>query len=368
LVDEDGRVVDLLLYSSFSLLPSRRPVLIRAKAPVRLSFAGGGTDFTRHFENGGGAVVSATIDRYCQATISLRNDARITIHSLDSDVTVEMDSVDDIEYDGNLDLLKAAIRVVRPQFGFDLYTDSDVPLGSGLGGSSSMAVAVVGVLYHLMEGHLEEHLVADLAYQAERVDIGIMGGWQDQYAAAFGGFNFLEFTPGEVIVHPLRISDRVRSELESNLLMCFTGRTRDSGDLHAADAPDPQTRNNLDLHSQMIDLAQATKESLLTGHLVRFGQLLNDAWQAKKQYGERITNSRIDHLYAVARENGALGGKLLGAGDGGYLLFYCDPLTRHRTVKALEGEGVDMMGFKFDDRGVRVWRSEHGDGEVGIGH
>lgn len=364
-VDGDGSVVDLVLYSGFSVFPSSASPLIRAMAPVRLSFAGGGTDLTRRFENDGGAVLSATIDRYSRVTLSPRNDGCIAIHSRDLHETVELDSVDDIEYDGTLDLIKAAIRVVRPRFGFDLYTESDVRPGTGLGGSSSMAVAVISVLYDLVEGHLEEYRIADLAYQAERVELGMSGGWQDQYAAAFGGFNFLEFTSGNVIVHPLRISDRVRFELESNLLICFTGRTRDSGELHSSGRdPQPQIDRPGELHQQMLHLAQSIRESLLTGHLDRFGQLLNEAWEAKKQYGGRITNSRIDHLYAVARGNGALGGKLLGAGDGGYLLFYCDPLTRHRTVTALEAEGADLMRFKFEERGVRVWRSEHGRGEL----
>jgi len=363
-VDEDGSVVDLLLYSRFSVVPSGTPLLIRAKAPVRLSFAGGGTDLTRHFGNGGGAVVSATIDRYCQATLLRRNDRRITIRSLDLDQYVELDSLDEVQYDGTLDLIKAAIRVVRPQFGFDLTTESDVPPGTGLGGSSSMAVAVVSVLYRLVEGELEEYRIADLAYQAERVELGILGGWQDQYAAAFGGFNFMEFTPGNVLVHPLRISDRVRLELESNLLICFTGRTRDSGELHTADQGSRlETDRSAELHHRMLELAQETRDALLTGQMLRFGHLLNEAWETKKRYGGHITNDRVDDLHAVARANGAIGGKLLGAGGGGYLLFYCDPLQRHRTIEALAAEGAENIGFQFDERGVRVWRSEHIGGE-----
>jgi D-glycero-alpha-D-manno-heptose-7-phosphate kinase len=313
------------------------------------------------FEKEGGGVISATIDRYSHAFLVRRNDRQIGLHSLDFNQHVLLKSPDEIRYDGVLDLLKAAIRVVRPAFGFDLYTYSEVPPGSGLGSSSAMTVAIVGLLYELSEGQLDRYRIADLAYQAERVELGMQGGWQDQYAAAFGGFNFIEFDRHDVTVHSLRLSEPMLYELESNLLLCFTGQTRDSGQVHAAQQRRARSNSAMyrQVNSEILKLVTATKKALLKGDLVEFGRLLDVAWQTKKNLAQGVSNNFIDRLYAIAREQGASGGKLLGAGSGGFLLFYCQPLKHHLVKQALEQEGAAITTFKFDPKGLQVWHSPH---------
>jgi D-glycero-alpha-D-manno-heptose-7-phosphate kinase len=355
LVDDSGRIVDLLLYEDFVASTAAREGLLRAKAPARISFAGGGTDFTENFENARAAVISATIDSYCFATLGRRSDRRIVLESSDFVKRIEVASVDELAYDGDLDLLKAAVRLVHPDYGFDLFTSSEVPPGSGLGSSSAMAVAVIGILYHACHGYLDEYHVADLAYQAERVELRIRGGWQDQYAASFGGLNLIEFRHDDVVVHPLQLAERTLHELESNLILCFTGRTRDSGRVHAAIESDERDR-----HSQkQLELVDATKRALLKGRLDEFGGLLHEAWLAKRATSKAVSTERIDELYAIARTHGALGGKLLGAGGGGYFLLYCEPTRRIEVKRALEEMGAQTTSFKLEPRGLRIWRSPH---------
>jgi D-glycero-alpha-D-manno-heptose-7-phosphate kinase len=359
-VDAGGHVVDLVLYGDLRASSGPIGTMLRAKVPLRISFAGGGTDMTPVFEKIGGAVISATIDRYCYAELMLRDDSQIALCSRDSGQQVTISSLNAIEYDGTLDLLKAAICVSEPNFGFELYTSSDVPPGSGLGGSAALTVAIIGLIDHVRSGQIDEYRIADLAFQAERVELGIRGGWQDQYAAVFGGLNYIEFDEEGVIVQPLRLTDRVRYELESNLVLCFTGQTRNSGDVHARiDQNDPSVpAEDFAEYSPMLDLVDGLRKALLKGNLVRFGYLLDQAWQAKKEMNRGVSNSWIDELYDLAKEHGALGGKLLGAGAGGYLLFYCDPFHKHEVQRALRQAGVEPKMFNLDFQGLRIWPSE----------
>jgi D-glycero-alpha-D-manno-heptose-7-phosphate kinase len=355
LVDRDNRVVDLVLYGQFQIAPSQRPVAIRCKAPLRISFAGGGMDFTEHFERGPCAVISATIDRYCHGTLVKRRDRRIILRSHDYDRIVEVASIGGLSYDGQLDLLKAVVRLMKPDFGFELTTWSDAPPGSGLGASAVLAVVVIGLLNELAEHRMNEYEISDLAYQAERIELGIPGGWQDQYAAAFGGLNYIEFTQREVIVHPLALRDRVVNELEESLLLCFSGQTRTSGAVHRQNgslAPAEVERLRAVSGRLVVDI----KNALVQGRLHAFATLLDEAWQAKKSLGE-VTNERVEHLFRVARDAGMVGGKLLGAGQGGYLLLYCPPPRRSQVARALEAEGALALPFNFDFRGLRVWRT-----------
>ena len=359
-IDDSGHIIDLLLYDA--LVPDVTPVgsLLRAKAPLRISFAGGGTDMTHVIESLRGEIISATIDRYCYADLVLRNDSKIVLHSADFDQTVTIPSFDAIKYDGNLDLLKAAIRVTEPKFGLDLHTSSDVLPGSGLGGSASLSVAIIGLIEHIRTGYIDEYRVADLAFQAERVELGIRGGWQDQYAAVFGGLNYMEFDKEGVVVHPLRLNDRTRSEIESNTILCFTGQTRHSGDIHSEiDSNISKASSGLsDEYSAMLRLVEDVREALLKGNLVKFGYLLDKTWLAKREMKNGISNSKADELYNLAKEHGALGGKLLGAGGGGYMLFYCDALSKHRVKKALQIAGAEPVTFNLDFQGLRIWPSE----------
>jgi len=362
LVDDERRVVDLVLYSEFAVAPRSRAVVIRAKAPVRVSFAGGGSDFTEHFERYGGAVISATIDRYCHGVLTKRTDSRVILHSHDYGTRVEVDGLDELRYDGTLDLLKAAVKLLKPTFGFELHTWSDVPPGSGLASSAAMATVVIGLFNELAEERLDEYQISDLAYQVERIELGIAGGWQDQYAASFGGLNFIEFTDKDVVVHPLRLKERIINELESNLVLCFTGLTRDSGQVHevARRLPvDPARRDQMIVRTSR--LAVEIRNTLVRGNLGGFGELLHQGWLLKKELSPGASNPHIDGLYEAALAAGSSGGKLLGAGSGGYMLLYCPPLKAGAVRDVLRQLGIEGLSFNFDFRGMRVWHST-GDG------
>jgi D-glycero-alpha-D-manno-heptose-7-phosphate kinase len=303
--------------------------------------------------------MSATIDRYAYGSLIPRADRTVTIESVDFKTTAEMSLDEEILCDGSLDLIKAAVRRFGRDHtdGYDLVLRSNAPPGSGLGSSSTMMVALTGLLAAHYGRALDEYQVAQLAHAIEREDLGITGGMQDQYAATFGGFNFIEFTD-RVIVNPLRIRDEIVHELELSLLLCFTGITRDS-----ARVIEDQTRRAIasaedtmaGLRAQK-ELAVAMKAALLTGAVQEFGELLGEAWVQKKRMSPLITNPRIDELYDIAKTNGALGGKLTGAGGGGYILMFCDFTKKHRVIEALEFAGGVITEFAFDTKGLTTWR------------
>ena len=306
----------------------------------------------------GGCVLSATIDRYAHGSLSPRTDRMVTIESVDFKTTAEMTLDSEILYDGSLDLIKAAVRRFGRDGtdGYDLVLRSNAPPGSGLGSSSTMMVALTGLLAEHYGVTMGEYQTAQLACAIEREDLGIAGGLQDLYAATFGGFNFIEFTD-RVIVNPLRIRDEIAFELELSLLLCFTGITRDS-----ARVIEDQTRRTTagaddtlaGLRTQK-ELAVAMKAALLTGALSDFGALLGEAWAQKKRLSPYITNERVDELYELALSKGALGGKLTGAGGGGYILLFCDFAKKHRLIEALELAGASVTEFAFESKGLTTW-------------
>jgi len=338
--------------------PSVQP-LFRAKAPLRVSFAGGGTDVPPFPECEGGLVLSATINRYAHGTLRPRTDGRIKVESLDLGMALEYGAEESVDYDGRFDLIKAAIRRVaqleEPR-GIDLFLHTAAPPGSGLGASSALIVALVGLLSDYHKLSLTDYEIAHLAWQIEREDLGLRGGLQDQYAATFGGFNFIEFHADRVIVNPLRINPKTVLELESNLLLCFTGATR-AGDHIIADQTTRYEASDADalagLHMQK-DLATEMKEALLRGRLSEFGELLGSAWEHKQKMSPRISTPIIE-AYAEACAAGALGGKVTGAGGGGFMIFYCPPGTRHRIVGRLHRLGLQEAEFSFDQQGLRTW-------------
>lgn len=331
---------------------------IRSKAPLRISFAGGGTDVPPYPAERGGAVLSITIDKYAYASLVPTADDTITVQSLDYDIVAKYHTEEDLAYDGELDLVKAAIRRMAMEArGLNLFLHSDAPPGSGLGSSSTLVVALVGLFRHWLRQPLTDYQIAELAYQIERVDLGIKGGMQDQYAATFGGVNFIEFYDKAVIVNPLRVSGDRLNELEYCLLLCYTGRTRLSANIVARQT-DSFIRKKEDVVRALDaqkELAGLMKNALLQGRLDDFGALLHEAWQAKKHMDPAITTPEIDEMYATARENGAIGGKILGAGGGGYMLFYCPFDRKHVIAAALERLGGQVVDFGFDLRGLQTW-------------
>ncbi len=334
-------------------------MIMRSKAPLRISFAGGGTDVNPYAEERGGVVLSATIDKYAYASLRIRDARIITVQSLDSDIVAKYHVDEEFAYDGELDLVKATLTNMIPENeqGLDFFIHSDAPPGSGLGSSSTVIVALIGLIKQWKRLPLTNYDIAELAYQIERIDLGIQGGMQDQYAATFGGFNFIEFSASAVIVNPLRIDMEIINELQYNLLLCYTGKTRLSANIITTQVNN-YIRRQEDVLKGMDELKHITvamKNALLQDHLSDFGQLLHEAWINKKRMAKQITNPSIDFMYETARKHGALGGKILGAGGGGYLLLYCPFDRKHIIAEELEKVGGQAVEFTFDYHGLQTW-------------
>ena len=334
--------------------------IIRAKAPLRVSFAGGGTDVPPYPEREGGCVLNATIDNYAWGSLRPREDGRIKIESVDLGIMLDCSVESQLEFDGQLDLVKATLRHLQAQNsnGFEVFLKSDAPPGSGLGSSSALVVGLVGLVKEFKNLPLTEHEIAQLAYLIERQDLQIQGGHQDQYASSFGGFNFIEFYADRVIVNPLRIHRDSINELEHNLLLCFTGTTRRSDRIIEDQTTRFKEKEEATLRglNQQKQLAIDMKNALLRRHLDDFGDLLHSAWESKKSISPKISNDSINEMYEVARKNGALGGKITGAGGGGYMLLYCQFEKKHRVAEALKLLGALPTEFAFESHGLQTWR------------
>jgi D-glycero-alpha-D-manno-heptose-7-phosphate kinase len=337
--------------------------LIRSKAPLRISFAGGGTDVPPYCDEQGGAVLNSTIDRFAYCTISPRKDSEITIRSLDYGLVEKWRANGDmLRYDGNLDLIKAVLNHFEVDRGFDMFLHCDAPPGSGLGSSSTVVVSIIGAMAEWLNEPMSQYDIAGLAYFLERKELGLAGGKQDQYASVFGGFNYMEFKGQETIVTPLRVKTDILNELHYQLLLGNTGKTRDSsGIIHS------QTEGYLNRNEQVVEalertkqLAKETKDALLRGNIRQIGELLNESWEYKKQFTSRISNDRIDSIYKAALANGAIGGKISGAGGGGFMFFICEYDRKHTVANELTKLGVDIVTYNFDKYGLQTWRYSDG--------
>jgi len=309
-------------------------------------------------------VLSTTIDKYAYATLAPARGEGLTVRSLDYNVVARYDTPADLLYNGELDLVKAALKWMGVSEGARLFIHSDAPPGSGLGSSSTMAVALVGLLQRYLKRPMTDYEIAEAAYIIERKELGIQGGMQDQYAATFGGFNLIEFNPTSVIVNPLRVPHDILNELEYHLLLCYTGRTRLSANI-LRDQVESYRQKKEDVMAALDDMKKLTvkmKNALLTGKLEDFGLQMHEAWLQKKRLASQISSPEIDKMYDTAIKTGALGGKILGAGGGGYIVFYCDFEKKHMVAEALEKLGGKAVEFRFDSEGLCTWEvdSERG--------
>jgi D-glycero-alpha-D-manno-heptose-7-phosphate kinase len=344
---------------------------IRAKAPLRISFAGGGTDVPPYPEREGGCVLNATIDHYAWGSLQPRDDGRIRIESVDLGISFNCLVESKLEIDGQLDLVKATIVRLEAQDskGFDVFLQSDAPPGSGLGSSSALIVGLVGLVQEFKNSPRTDYEVAQLAYSIERQDLGIRGGHQDHYASSFGGFNFMEFYGDRVIVNPLRIHQDIINEMEHNLVLCYTGTTRRSDKIIEDQTKRFEERQEGTLRAlgEQKQLAIDMKNALLMRRLDDFGDLLHSAWESKKNISPRISNSWIDEMYETARNCGAIGGKITGAGGGGYMLLYCEFQKKHKVVEALKKMGAMPTEFAFESRGLQTWRIHESVRQIAVG-
>jgi len=359
-IDSKGKVIDLYQYSRFVVSARKGQQIIRARVPLRVSYSGGGTDMSGYINKTSAAVLSSTINKYCTASVIPREDSQIHISSKDLDISYESENLNEIEFGDELDLIKAAVKIMEPEFGFDLETFAEFDPGTGLGGSSAIVVSVLGALnYFRNDQQLDIYQLSDLAYQVERIDMKIKGGWQDQYATAFGGFSWIEFRQNEVIVNPLLLQRNILLELEYNLMLFRVGGTRSSSEIQEEHIQNIEGNNGkLKTFEQMINLATQMKEALLKGDVKVFGDLMHESWVLKQSMNKGITNSFIEECYETARGLGALGGKLLGAGGSGYLFIYASPLYQKKIKKALAEKGAIQEMFKFSQNGLEVWSTK----------
>lgn len=342
--------------------PSFRKV--RARAPLRLGLAGGGTDLSPYCDQYGGAVLNITIDRFAFASILPRDDGRIVFEADDADLREEFDA-DQSMADARLILHRGVYeRMVRDFNGgqripMTIRTTVDAPPGSGLGSSSALVVALVHAMRVAFAAPLGDYDVAHLAFEIERIDLGLSGGRQDHYAAAFGGINYLEFLPSDrVIVNPLRVPDAICNELESSIIVCFTGKSRSSAaiiDLQT-DGLKAQDSTTIEAMHQLKSDATEMKRRLLVGDIEGMGEILSSSWKAKQRTANGISTERINELFDLAMANGAIAGKVSGAGGGGFMFFLVHPESRFRLLKVLNGAGAVSSPVKFTTRGCESWR------------
>lgn len=362
LLDDQRRLVDIYTRDEFAA-DAESEVFARGRAPARITFGGGGTDLTHFFVDKGGMVINATINRYAHATLRKRKDSLAKIYSHDLKKSVEASSPADLELDGTLDLLVAVVKLIQPTFGFDMEVAADFPVGSGLGGSASVAAAVIGCFNEFRSDPWDRHQISEMAFQAERLILNIPGGWQDQYATVFGGFNYMEFTAEHNAILPLRLEHKTIAELEEALVLCYTGRPHDSGVIHRdqrARLADPGSKS-ADSGTRKKELTFEMKRRLLRGDVYGYGKLLHEAWLLKRQDSPMITDGELDRMYSCAEANGALGGKILGAGGGGYFLFFIPPFQQYRVFEALSQLGYRCERVMFDKSGLKSWRNRVSD-------
>lgn len=334
--------------------------IIRAKCPLRVSFCGGGTDFPHYFNEYGGACLTATINKYARVNLYPREDSEIVIRSINLGNKTQFLAGSKPAYDGVLDLCKAAVHELGCKRGMDLVIESDVPPGSGLGGSSSVVSAIMAAVIEYTGQKLTKYEQANLNYYIEREVVQIPGGKQDQFATSFGGINFIEFSRENTLVNPLNIERDTINDLEAHLLFCYTGGVRTDLTLI-----DDQIQ---DFQEGKIDAIQGThtikeiaydmKAALLQNSLDSFGAMFHRAFVNKKRVNPNISAGTIvDALYSKAREHGAIGGKLCGAGGGGYLLIFAPIQSHHAIRSSLTEMGGRFDDLQFDGRGPQVWRS-----------
>jgi D-glycero-alpha-D-manno-heptose-7-phosphate kinase len=334
--------------------------IFRAKAPLRISFAGGGTDVSPYLEEHSGCTLSCTIDKYCYATL-IPGNHDIEVHSLDYDSFAVYKPDQKLDYDGKLDLVKGVLNVMHMKEDLEIFLHSDVPIGTGLGSSSTMTVALVGAANSWKRTTLTDYELAEMAYHIEREEVGIKGGKQDQYAATFGGFNYIEFHKDKTVVNPLRIEPDILNELQYRLILCYTGKRRLSAGIIEDQVQRYRAGNSETVAALHItkQLGSDMKNALLLGKIDEFGRLMEEGWLAKRKFSEKMTDPDIDELYETAKKHGATGGKLLGAGGGGYFLILCEHNKWHQVTEAIMRLGLKKVDFAFEFNGLQTWRT-HG--------
>lgn len=338
-------------------------MIYRSKAPLRIGLAGGGTDVSPYSDLYGGAVLNATISLSAYATIEPLTENKIIVEALDRNEQQVFDWAPQLPIDGKLNLLKGVYNRIQkdyslPTGGFRLSTFVDAPAGSGLGTSSTLVVAILGAFIEMLKLPLSEYDAAQYAYHIERNDLQLAGGKQDQYAATFGGVNFMEFYEDDkVLVNPLRIRPEYLHELENNLVLYFTDSSRESADIIKEQVKNVNSKNEKSIEAMhhLKEQAKMMKEALLKGKLDEIGKILDYGFAQKRLMAENISNSTIESIYDASKTAGATGGKISGAGGGGFMIFYCPGNTRYAVINTLNNFGGEVKKYSFTKYGLTSW-------------
>ncbi len=338
---------------------------IRSRAPLRIGFAGGGTDLPDYSNEFGGAVFNATIGMYAYCTIIPTDNGKIKFIAYDNDNVAEYDSKPNLAIDGDVLILHKGVynRVVKEFNGgkplsFIMSTSNDAPIGSGLGTSSTMVVAILEAFDRWLNLGLPEYKKAQLAYEIERFDLGLSGGKQDQYAAIFGGFNLIEFKQdGSTIVNTLRLEKQLANELECSLLLYYGGRSRSSAKIISEQIKNTKNKNEKTIEAmhRIKESAYSMKDAVLTGKFPDFAAILAAAWEEKKKTSGVVSNRELERTIDYALQHGADAVKVSGAGGGGMVMMYCEPVNRQRLIDALKLLSGITYPVKFSETGVESW-------------
>ncbi len=338
-------------------------MIYRSKAPLRIGLAGGGTDVSPYSDLYGGAILNATLSLYANANIEPIEENKIILEAIDRNEEQSFEWSNQLPIDGKLDLLKGVYNRIQKDYGikqqgFRLSTYVDAPAGSGLGTSSTLVVAIIGAFSEMLRLPLGEYDMAHYAFEIERKDLNLAGGKQDQYAATFGGVNFMEFYgEDKVIVNPLRVKQQHLFELENNLVLYYTSTNRESAEIIKKQSKNVTDKNESSIEAmhQLKQQAQMMKEALLKGRLNEIGEILDFGFQQKRQMAEGISNKLMEDMYETAKKAGATGGKISGAGGGGFMIFYCPGNTKYKVIKSLETFGGYHKNYQFVEHGLKSW-------------
>ncbi len=338
-------------------------MIYRSKAPLRIGLAGGGTDVSPYCDLFGGAILNATVSLYAYANIEPIEEKAIILNAVDRKEDERHELIEELPINGKLDLLKGVYNRIQKKFGiplsgFRLSTSVDAPAGSGLGTSSTLVVALIGAFAEMLRLPLGEYDIAHLAYDIERNELAMAGGRQDQYAATFGGVNYMEFyADDKVIVNPLRIKQQYLFELENNLVLYYTSTSRESAKIIEKQKLNVTEKKGKSIEAmhQLKQQAQMMKEALLKGRVHEIGEILDFGFRQKREMAEGISNTLMEDIYVAAKKAGATGGKISGAGGGGFMIFYCPGNTKYAVRDALTSFGGECRNYQFVDHGLTTW-------------
>jgi D-glycero-alpha-D-manno-heptose-7-phosphate kinase len=332
--------------------------MLIVRSPVRISFAGGGTDLPGYYERYGGTVLSTTINKYFYTIIQKRSDGKIQVISSDLKVTETWEDITRMSVKGtSLEIPLSTLKEAGFNSSIDMFLASEIPPGTGLGSSASVCVGVLKALSAYRRQNLSKYQLAESSYQIARKTMGKPVGKQDEYASAFGGLNYITFcSNGSVELEPVSLPPDLFAELQGSLLLFFTGAAHDSWTILEEQEKSTRASSGIAVESlhEIRAFADEAKTALVNGNLDDFGKLLHKGWEAKKRVSTKISTAHIDNMYKVARANGALGGKITGAGGGGFMLLYCPPKKQRQVRSALSSIGGKEMNFDFDLLGAHV--------------